>query len=207
MSFQGFTRDERFSDNQINIDIQSVINSDFREAERQSKYMSRNSELEQNWRSIYASAKSSKHEAEKRNRERNFKFFMDNREEIHKQIQYNNEIKHKDAGINRHVEGLDSILGKGLLKLATSVGSAAIRKAIAESGEAEAEAEAKDLASYKALNSSADQSPEHRKELGRLTELIKQGATEQVEAALANPDNIFHGDKYVTAANIAASLR
>ena len=141
MSFQGFAREERFSDNQIRIDINSVIENDLAEANRQGKYLRRNATLEGQWGNLYLNKLIKKHEVERRNREKNFKFFMDNRAEIQKQIQYNNEIKYKDAGVNRHVEGLDSILGKGLLKLAVNVGSTAIKKAIAESGEAADEAE------------------------------------------------------------------
>ena len=208
MAFQGFARQEDFSTNQIKIDIGSVIDSDLAEAKRISKWHGRNAEFGEKWRGMYLDAMINKHEVEKRNREDNFNFFMENREAIQKQVEYNNSVKAKDAERSHpHVEGLDSILGKGLLQLAVNLGGSAIKGAIARSGEAAAEAKAKDLASWKALNSSANQSPEHRKELGRLTELVKQGATEQVEAALASPDNIFYGDKFVTADNIAASTR
>ena len=208
MAFQGFARQEDFSTNQIRIDIGSVIDNDLAEAKRISKWHGRNAEFGEKWRGMYLDAMINKHEAEKRNREDNWNFFMENRAEIQKQVEYNNEVKAKDAERSHpHVKGLDSILGEGLLDLAVNLGGSAIKGAIARSGEAEAEAKAKDLASYKALSSSANQSPEHRKELGRLTELVKQGATGQVEAALANPDNIFYGDKFVTAANIATSTR
>jgi len=82
MQFQGFTRDERFSDNQIRIDINSVISSDLAEANRQSKYLGRNAALEGQWNNMYLNKLISKHENEKRNREENFEFFMKNREEI-----------------------------------------------------------------------------------------------------------------------------
>lgn len=208
MAFQGFAREEQFSTNQINIDIRSAIDSDLAEAKRMSGFMSKNSQIAEKHRGMYLNAMINKHEVEKRNREDNFKFFMDNREAIQKQVEYNNSVKAKDAERSHpHIKGLDAILGEGLLNLAVNLGSSAIKGAIARSGEAKAEAEAKDLASYKALNSSANQSPEHRKELGRLTELYKQGATEQVETALASPDHIFHGDPFVNAENIAASTR
>ena len=128
MSFQGFARDERFSDNQIRIDINSVIENDLAEANRQTRALGRNATLEGQWGNIYLNSLMKKHEVEKRNREENFAFFMDNRKEIHKIVQYNNEVKYEDAGKDRHVKGLDSILGEGLLKLAVDVGSIAISK-------------------------------------------------------------------------------
>jgi len=132
MSFQGFAREQGFSDNQIRIDINSVIENDLAEANRQTKYLGRNADLEGQWGNMYLNKLIEKHEVEQRNRKENFNFFMKNREEIHKIVQYNNEVKYEDAGKNRHVKGLDSILGEGLLKLAVSVGSAAIEKVISD---------------------------------------------------------------------------
>ncbi len=130
MSFQGFTREERFSDNQIRIDINSVISNDLAEANRQSKYLGRNADLERQWGSMYLNAMVNKHENEQRNREENFEFFMENREAIQKQVEYNNEIRYKDAGQNKHVKSLGEILGEGVLKLAVAAGSVAIKEIV-----------------------------------------------------------------------------
>ena len=101
MAFQGFAKGEGFSNHQINLDIQSVIDSDLAEAGRISKFMSRNAELEGKWGTMYLNAMVNKHEVEKRNRDENFKFFMDNREKIQKQIQYNNEVTLQDQNKGR----------------------------------------------------------------------------------------------------------
>jgi len=202
MAFQGFAREERLSDNQIRIDISSVIENDLAEANRQTKYLGRNADLEGQWSNIYLNKLIKKHEVEKRNREENFTFFMKNREEIHKIVQYNNEVKYKDAGVNRHVKGLDSILGEGLLKLAVDVGSVAISK-LAEDARADWDAKQADKKdSAKADATSVENqltTPEKRKEMTRLTEMYVAGATQQVEDALNDPNNIFYGNNLITA--------
>ena len=110
MGFQGFARDERFSDNQIRIDIASVIDSDLKEANRQSRLAGKNASLAEKWNGMYLNALVNKHEVEKRNREENFASFMKNREEIQKIVQYNNEgLK---AGIRElHVYGAATGIG------------------------------------------------------------------------------------------------
>ena len=132
MQFQGLTREERFSDNQIRIDINSVIENDLAEADRQSKYLGRNADMEGQWNNMYLNKLISKHENEKINRKENFASYMKNREEIQNIIKYNNEVKYQDAGKNRHVKSLESILGEGLFKLAINVGSMAIKKGFGE---------------------------------------------------------------------------
>ena len=76
MSFQGFAREEQFSTNQIKIDIDSVINKDLAEASRMSKFMAANADMGEKWNTMYLNALIKKHDVEKKNRERNFKFFM-----------------------------------------------------------------------------------------------------------------------------------
>jgi len=175
MSFQGFAREQGFSDNQIRIDINSVIENDLAEANRQTRALGRNATLEGQWGNMYLNSLMKKHEVEKRNREENFAFFMDNRKEIQKIVQYNNEVKYKDAGKNRHVEGLDSILGKGLLQLAVNVGSAAIGKLAqdvrAEWDEADATQEKETIDWGKRF--SVESSPAQREAL-KNPEIVKQ---------------------------------
>lgn len=142
MAFQGFAREEQFSTNQIKIDINSVIENDLAEASRQSKIMSRNAALQEKWSSMYLNAMIKKHEAEKRNRETNWKSFQENRKAIQKQIEYNNSVKAKDAERSHpYIPDLSAILGPALMKMAVDLGSTAIKKAFKDHNKAKAEAE------------------------------------------------------------------
>ena len=191
MAFQGFAREEQFSTNQIKIDIGSVIENDLAEANRQSKYMAKNSAMGEKWRGMYLNAMINKHEVEKRNREDNFKFFMDNRAAIQKQVEYNNEVKAKDAERSHpHIKGLDSILGEGLLDLAVNLGGSAIKGAIARSGEAEAAQKKKTLEFVKlaSLKASKEQNemrrdPEFIKRLRSDVEGVSKAAIAEYNAA------------------------
>ena len=140
MSFQGFAREEGFSTHQINIDIGSVIDNDLAEATRMSKFMAKNADLEQKWGNMYLNAMINKHEEEKRNRDWNHKFFMDNRKEIQKQIQYNNQIKLQDA---KRVEPapLSETITPILFDFAVKAGSIVIQKEMAKRKEEKAKKE------------------------------------------------------------------
>ena len=129
MAFKGFAREEGFSTHQINLDIAAVINNDLAEANRQSRYMARNAQLQEQWSNSYLTAMNQKHAAEAQNRRDNFQFFMENRKQIHEQHQKNRQIEFEDAGVDRYVPSLESMLGPALLKMAVNVGSAAISKA------------------------------------------------------------------------------
>ena len=135
MSFQGFAREQGFSDNQIRIDINSVIKNDLAEADRQTKYRGRNATLEGKWGNLYLNKLIEKHEKETSKRKENFASYMKNREEIQKIVQYNNEVKYEDAGKDRHVRSIGSIIGEGLVNLAVNVGTSAINKEFADERE------------------------------------------------------------------------
>ena len=68
MAFQGFAREEQFSTNQINIDIASVINSDLREASRQSNIMADNAQMQSKWGQMYLNALINKNKLKKENK-------------------------------------------------------------------------------------------------------------------------------------------
>ena len=145
MAFQGFARQEDFSTNQIRIDIGSVIDSDLAEAKRISKWHGRNAEFGEKWRGMYLDAMINKHEAEKRNREDNWNFFMENRATIQKQVEYNNSVKAKDAERSHpYIPSLGDILGPALMKMAVDVGGVAIKKHFTDQAENKAVAEAKE---------------------------------------------------------------
>jgi len=208
MAFQGFTRQEGFSDNQIRIDIASVIDSDLAEAKRQANFADRHAALGKEHRILYGNKLIEKHEVEKRNREENFADYMKYREEIQKIVQYNNEVKYKDAGKDRHVKSLENILGEGLLKLAVNVGSAAIGKAFAD--ERERLGKAKAAQHNETMTAMAgvalDASPKQRKLLdkGYLQDLYKAGAAEQrAKIAFFNAQ----GDYQATPESLAALHR
>ena len=146
MAFQGFAREEQFSTNQIKIDIGSVIENDLAEANRQSKYMAKNSAMGEKWRGMYLNAMINKHEAEKRNREDNWNFFMDNRAEIQKQVEYNNSVKAKDAERSHpYIPSLGDILGPALMKMAVDVGGVAIKKHFTDQKKRKEEAKAQEV--------------------------------------------------------------
>ena len=201
MAFQGFAREQGFSNHQIDIDIASVINSDLKEADRQSKFMAKNAQMAKEHSNTYLKALMDKHRLEEENRRRNFKFFMKNRENINEQIKYNNEVKYKEAGINRHVKGLDSILGEGLLQLATEAGSAAISKHFSD------QKKAQDIAKKEAIGEgkfiwAQTATDAGKKELARLTQLHKDKGLDAVTAELANPNNPLNGS-LITADRVA----
>ena len=131
MSFQGFAREEGFSTYQTTIDIGSVIDNDLAEANRMSKFMSKNTQMEEKWGNMYLNALIKKHEVEKRNREENFQFFMDNRKEIQKQIRYNNEIKFQDSQIEEPAPLSETIVPI-LWDFAVKAGSKVIQNAMAK---------------------------------------------------------------------------
>ena len=96
--------------------------------------MSKNTQMEEKWSNMYLDALVNKHEVEKRNREENFKFFMDNREEIQKQIRYNNEIKFQDSQIEEPAPLSETIVPI-LWDFAVKAGSKVIQKAMAKKQE------------------------------------------------------------------------
>jgi hypothetical protein len=176
MAFQGFAREEQFSTNQITIDINSVIDNDLAEANRQSKIRTRNSEMADKWGTMYLNAMINKHEVEKRNREENFKFFMDNREAIQKQEQYNWDVKKKDAERSHpYVKDLGAILGPALFKMAVTLGSDAIKKYGAAQKAERVEAEEQ----------------KHKEAVGNWKNVLNQSNPEQLKI-LDGIDN-FHG--------------
>ena len=139
MSFQGFAREEGFSTHHINIDIGSVIDNDLAEASRMSKFMSKNTQMESKWGQMYLDALVNKHEVEKRNRERNFKFFMDNRANIQKQVEYNNQVKYEDAGREGPAPLSETIIPK-LFDFAVKAGSKIIQQEVGKRKAAKEEA-------------------------------------------------------------------
>jgi len=210
MSFQGFAREQGFSDNQIRIDINSVIKNDLAEADRQTKYRGRNATLEGKWGNLYLNKLIEKHEKETSKRKENFASYMKNREEIQKIVQYNNEVKYEDAGKDRHVRSIGSIIGEGLVNLAVNVGTSAINKEFADErerlGKAKAakqqanEGEIKDI--HGRMNDSARQSISTR-----ALDNLKQSGAEQEKLLVDSADYLHDLDSNISVDEWRSYLR
>ena len=188
MAFQGFAREEGFSTHQINIDIASVINSDLAEANRMSKFMAKNAQMGEKWRSMYFDALVSKHKVEEDNRQRNFQFFMENRKKIQEQIQYNNKIKAEDAARSHpYIPTFMEMLQPALMQMAVDVGAKGIQKLFQDAAvakkEAEAEQQNKDIGRGMAVWAQGT-TPEKQKKIGEFAEIYKRDGLESVEAAI-----------------------
>jgi hypothetical protein len=197
MAFQGFAREEQFSTNQINIDINSVINSDLAEANRMSKFMAKNASMQERWGTMYLNALVGKHEAEKRNREENFKLFMDNREKIQNQIKYNNEIKFQDAGRETPAPLMET-LGPEIMEFAVKVGAHYISQAVEQGKEDKIEAEKKKhQESVGAWNSISGEmrTPEKQKSMNTMLDSWK-------DLTLQQQDEIFNASPFANHAYI-----
>ena len=187
MSFQGFAREEQFSTNQIKIDIDSVINKDLAEASRMSKFMAANAAMGEKWNTMYLNALIKKHDVEKKNRERNFKFFMDNRAKIQEQIQYNNKVKMEDAERSHpYIPSFMDMLQPALMKMAVDVGAKGIQKLFDDAATAKAADEAKADAATQAQAEyiGAVASPEQMKirQETDFIEILRNGTAEQIQA-------------------------
>ena len=141
MGFQGFARQDEFSTGQIKIDIDRVINNDLKEASRMSKYMASNAAFSEKYGAMYLNALTKKHEVEKRNREENFKFFMDNRAKIQEQVEYNNKVKAEDAARpDPYIPSFWETVQPAMMKMLVDVGGTAIKKAFDDHAKHKAEA-------------------------------------------------------------------
>ena len=187
MAFQGFAREEQFSTNQINIDIASVIDKDLAEASRMSKFMAKNAQMAEKHGAMYLNALIKKHEVEKRNREDNFKFFMDNRANIQKQIEYNNKVKMEDAKRSHpYIPSFMDMLQPALMQMAVDVGAKGIAKLFDDAAAAKAADEAKAGAETQAQAEyiGATASPEQMKirQEPDFIEILRNGTAEQIKA-------------------------
>ena len=196
MSFQGFAREEQFSTNQIKIDIDGVIDSDLKEASRMSKFAAANAAMGEKWNTMYLNALINKHEEEKKNRQRNFKFFMDNRAKIQEQIEYNNKIKAQDAARpDPYIPSFMEMLQPALMGMAVDVGAQAITAAFENHKAAKAEAEGLELEKNKAgaavLYHASNEAQQASLKSGALDNLEKGSAAEQLaiqEYVALNPN-------------------
>ena len=146
MGFQGFARQDEFSTGQIKIDIDRVINNDLKEASRMSKYMASNAAFSEKYGAMYLNALTKKHEVEKRNREENFKFFMDNRAKIQEQVEYNNKVKAEDAARpDPYIPSFWESVQPAMMKMLVDVGGTAIKKAFDDHAKHKAEAKQQEI--------------------------------------------------------------